>query len=150
MMPWTPHVTVATIVKRDEKFLLVEEFINNKKVLNQPAGHVEANETLVNAAIRETLEETGWTVKPTELLGLYTYTTRCKTMTFYRTTFITEALHFDSEYQLDKDIIRTHWMTFEEIKNHKSSLRSPIVLKCAEDFCAGQRFPLSTIDEHFE
>ena len=149
-MSWTPHVTVATLIQRDNKFLLVEELINNKEVLNQPAGHVEANETLVEAAIRETLEETGWTIEPTALLGFYTYTTRCKTMTFYRTTFIAEALSFDPEYKLDSDILRTHWMSLEEIKAHESVLRSPIVLKCTEDFCAGQHFPLSTIEEYNE
>ena len=149
-MTWTPHVTVATIVKQDGKFLLVEERINNKVVLNQPAGHVEANETLLDAAIRETLEETGWTVEPTALLGFYTYTTQCKTMTFYRTTFVADAKHFNPSYILDSDIIRTHWMTLDEIKSHKTLLRSPIVLKCTEDYCAGRRFPLDTIEEHYE
>lgn len=146
-MSWTPHVTVATLIQRENKFLLVEENINNKNVLNQPAGHVEANETLIEAAVRETLEETGWTVQPTHLLGLYTYTTRCKTMTFYRTTFIAKALSFDPEYTLDSDILRTHWMTLDEIKARQGILRSAIVLKCTEDFYAGQRFPLSAIEE---
>jgi len=149
-MTWTPHVTVATIVKQDDKFLLVEERINNKVVLNQPAGHVEANETLIDAAIRETLEETGWTVEPTALLGFYTYMTKCKTMTFYRTTFVADAKHFDTGYTLDSDIIRTHWMTLDEIKSREASLRSPIVLKCTEDYCAGRRFPLDTIEEYYE
>ena len=149
-MSWTPHVTVAALIQRNNKFLLVEELINNKEVLNQPAGHVEANETLVEAAVRETLEETGWTVEPTALLGFYTYTTHCKTMTFYRTTFIAKALNFDPEYKLDPDILRTHWMSLEEIKARETALRSPIELKCTEDFCAGQYFPLSAIEEYNE
>ena len=150
LMSWTPHVTVATIIERNGKFLLVEERINNKVVFNQPAGHVEPNETLINAAVRETMEETGWTVVPMALLGFYTYTTQCKTKTFYRTTFIAEAKHFNPEYRLDPDIIRTHWMSLDEIESRKSSLRSPIVLKCAEDYCAGRSLPLDSIIEYYE
>lgn len=149
-MQWTPHVTVATVVEKEGKFLLVEELINQQIVLNQPAGHVEALETLVDAAIRETLEESGWTVKPVSVLGLYTYTPPCRSKTFYRTTFIAEAIAFDPDFQLDKDIIRTHWLSLDEIKSQHLRLRSPIVLKCVEDYCKGQQFPLSTLCEHIE
>lgn len=147
MIDWTPHVTVATLVESDGKFLLVEERINNRNVLNQPAGHVEANESLPQAAIRETLEETGWHVKPTALLGLYSYTTHCKTMTFYRTAFIAEAIQFNDSHPIDPAILRTHWLTFDEIQSSMTRLRSPIVLKCVEDFCVGKSYPLNTITE---
>lgn len=149
-MQWSPHVTVATVVEKEGKFLLVEELINNQRVLNQPAGHVEALETLADAATRETLEESGWTVKPISVLGLYTYTPSCRSKTFYRITFIAQAIAFDPDFQLDRDIIRTHWLSLEEIKLQHRQLRSPIVLKCVEDYCNGQQFPLSTLFEHTE
>lgn len=146
-MSWTPHLTVATVLEKNGKFLLVEECINNQRVFNQPAGHVEALESLYDAAIRETLEETGWTVEPQFLLGLYTYTPACRSKTFYRTTFIAQALSFDPHYVLDKDILATHWLSLDEIKARQAHLRSPIVLKCVEDYCNGQKYPLGLISE---
>ena len=147
-MSWTPHLTVATVVERDQRFLIIEEHINGHPVLTQPAGHVEANETLIEAAIRETREESGWSVEPVALLGLYSYTTPCKTMTFYRTCFIAKAISYDQHLPLDSGILAVHWLTLEEMKAQQDKMRSPIVIKCIEDYCKGQKFPLQTIFEH--
>ena len=147
-MSWTPHLTVATVVERDQRFLIIEEHINGHPVLTQPAGHVEANETLIEAAIRETREESGWSVEPVALLGLYSYTTPCKTMTFYRTCFIAKAISYDQHLPLDSGILAVHWLTLEEMKAQQDKMRSPIVIKCIEDYCKGQKFPLQAIFEH--
>lgn len=100
-MTWAPHVTVATIVERDNRFLMVYEEADGKKVYNQPAGHLDPNETLKDAAVRETLEETGWTVSLTGVVGVNLYTAPSNGITYLRTTFIAEALSHDQTRQLD-------------------------------------------------
>jgi len=155
-MYWTPHVTVATIVQQNitgqdsgARFLLVEEMSINLPhlVINQPAGHVEANETLVEAAIRETLEETGYTVSVDSVLGIYTYTPpddpEC---TYYRICFFANVESFDAAHTLNIGIVRTVWLTLDELKATNRA-RSPLVIRCIEDALAGQRFPLSMIFE---
>ncbi len=155
-MHWTPHVTVATIVQQnitgqgsDARFLLVEEMSINLPhlVINQPAGHVEANETLVEAAIRETLEETGYSVSIDRVLGIYNYTPPDDpTCTYYRICFFANIESFDAARTLDTGIVRTVWLTLDELKATDRA-RSPLVIRCIEDALAGQRFPLSMIFE---
>ncbi|PCJ22292.1 MAG: NUDIX hydrolase [Gammaproteobacteria bacterium] len=147
-MTWTPHVTVATLVEKDSKFLIVEEICNDQVVFSQPAGHVEQGETLIQAAIRETHEETGWNVTPTGLLGFYTYTSPHNQVTYYRTNFIAQAEDFDESATLDDGILRCLWLSLAEIRDNQHKLRSPIVLRCVEDYASGQRFPLGAIYEH--
>lgn len=149
MNSWQPHVTVAVIVERDGKFLLVEEEILDSHVdlYNQPAGHVERNETLIEAAKREALEETGFDVEPTALLGLYTYTPPNNAdISYYRVCFIANAIHH-YERPLDEGIIRAVWLTLDELVASNRA-RSPLVIKCIQDYLAGQSFPLSAIYEH--
>lgn len=149
MNNWQPHVTVAVIVERDGKFLLVEEEIldSHVDVYNQPAGHVEYNETLIEAAQREALEETGFEVEPTALLGIYTYTPPNKPdTTYYRVCFIAKAIHH-YERPLDEGIIRAVWLTLDELVTSNRA-RSPLVIKCIQDYLLGQSFPLSAIYEH--
>jgi 8-oxo-dGTP pyrophosphatase MutT (NUDIX family) len=149
MNNWQPHVTVAVIVERDGKFLLVEEEIldSHDDVYNQPAGHVEHNETLIDAAKREALEETGFEVEPTALLGIYTYTPPNKPdTTYYRVCFIAKAIHH-YERPLDEGIIRAVWLTLDELVTSNRA-RSPLVIKCIQDYLRGQSFPLSAIYEH--
>lgn len=149
MNNWQPHVTVAVIVERDGKFLLVEEEIldSHDDVYNQPAGHVEHNETLIEAAKREALEETGFEVEPTALLGIYTYTPPNKPdTTYYRVCFIAKAIHH-YERPLDEGIIRAVWLTLDELVTSNRA-RSPLVIKCIQDYLRGQSFPLSAIYEH--
>ncbi|MEQ5833435.1 NUDIX hydrolase [Marinobacter sp. NFXS9] len=143
-MTWKPHATVAVITEKDGRFLMVEERSNGRIVFNQPAGHVEEHETILDAARREALEETGWAVEPRHFLGLYTYLAPANGRTYYRMCFVAEALQHETE-QLDDDIIAAHWLTYDELRERQESLRSPLVLRCVEDYLAGRRFPLSVI-----
>jgi len=146
---WQAHVTVAVIVEREGKFLLVEEetLASHLDVYNQPAGHVEQGETLIEAAKREALEETGFEVEPTALLGLYTYTPETTPdVTYYRVCFIADAIHH-YERPLDEGIIRAVWLTLEELITTERA-RSPLVIQCIKDYLNGQSFPLSAIYEH--
>lgn len=144
-MVWAPHVTVATLIERDNRYLLVYEEAEGRKVYNQPAGHLEPNETLTEAAIRETLEETAWTVTLTGVVGVNLYTAPSNNVTYFRTTFIGDAINHDPNRRLDKGIIDAVWLTYEEIVARKDQLRSPMTLQIIEDYRAGRRFPLAVV-----
>ncbi len=144
-MTWAPHVTVATIIERDNRFLMVFEESDGKLVYNQPAGHLDPNETLHEAAIRETLEETGWTIKLTGVVGANLYTAPSNGITYFRTTFIGEAISHDANRLLDAGIIEAVWLTYEELLERKSQLRSPMTLQIVDEYLAGRRFPLSVV-----
>jgi len=145
-MIWTPHATVAVVVEKDDKYLLVEEICHGKTVFNQPAGHVDEGESILNAAIRETMEETGWEVKLDAFIGLYTYKAPSNGITYYRMCFAATAIRKITD-QLDTGIIREHWLSYDEVVNLKSQLRSPLVKKCIDDFRDNIRYPLSLIVE---
>lgn len=142
-----PHITVATIVQDEkQRFLMVEEKDSNKNpVLNQPAGHVEPGENLLQAAIRETLEETAWKVELTQLLGIYYWISPKSNETYIRTAFIAKPMVFDKDYKIDSDITATHWLTYEEIINHTIELRTPLVVKTLEDYNNQISFPLDLV-----
>jgi len=144
-MTWAPHVTVATIIERDNRFLMVYEDADGKLVYNQPAGHLDPDETLKEAAIRETLEETGWTVKLTGVVGVNLYTAPSNGITYCRTTFIAEAVSHDANYALDTGIIEAVWLTYEELVARKDQLRSPMTLQILEEYRAGRRFSLEVV-----
>lgn len=144
---WTPHATVAVIVERDEQFLVVEEYSQGEAVFNQPAGHVEKNETLVEAARREALEETGYSINITGLVGLYTYTAPSNGITYHRYCFSGSVDTYDPNLALDDGIIGPQWLSIHDLRNNER-LRSPMVLTCFEDYLRGQRFPLDIIVEH--
>jgi ADP-ribose pyrophosphatase YjhB (NUDIX family) len=141
---WRPHVTVATVVPRDGRFLLVEEDVRGRVVLNQPAGHLDPDETLQAAAVRETLEETGWDVELTCLLGVQQWHSPSARQ-FVRFTFAAQALRHDPARPLDDGILRALWMTREEIAAAGPRLRSPMVLASVDDWLAGRRLPLDAI-----
>jgi 8-oxo-dGTP pyrophosphatase MutT (NUDIX family) len=143
-MVWAPHVTVASLIERDNHYLLVYEEANGRKVYNQPAGHLEPNETLAEAAIRETLEETAWHIKLTGVVGVNLYTA-ANDITYFRTTFIGEVISHDPNRRLDTGIIDTVWLTYEEILARKDQLRSPMTLQIIEDYRAGRRFPMAVV-----
>ncbi len=142
-----PRVTVATIVARDDAFLVVEETTPRGLRLNQPAGHVEAGETLVEAAVRETLEESGWSVTPTALVGIYKWRSPSSGETFVRFAFAADALGHDPLRPLDEGIVRALWMPWAELAAAPERHRSPLVLRCVDDFRAGRRHPLDFVAE---
>jgi|TARA_B110000196_G_scaffold18858_1_gene14826 8-oxo-dGTP pyrophosphatase MutT (NUDIX family) len=150
---WTPHATVATIVEKDGKFLLVEErrLINEQGefgiVYNQPAGHVDEGESIMAAAIRETLEETRWQVKLKHLVGIYIFTAPANGITYHRYCFAAEALMHQAESELDDGILDAKWFSWEEIQT-LNNLRSPLVKRCLQDHIDGKQYPLDLIYEH--
>jgi len=133
---WTPHVTVATVVVRDGRLLLVEEAINGRQVLNQPAGHLEPDESLAAAAVRETLEETGWTVRLSAFIGTYQWTAPDGTP-FLRFAYAAEPVSHDPGRPLDDGILRAVWLTPAELKADPGRLRSPLVWQVVADYLAG-------------
>lgn len=144
-MGWTPHVVVACIVEREGRFLLVEERIEGELRMNQPAGHWEQGETLLQGAIRETLEESGWDVEPTHVLGIYHHDPVDLGYGFLRIAFVAKALRERPNHPLDEGIERAVWLTRDEIIATAALHRSPMVLRCVDDYLAGQRFPLSML-----
>lgn len=144
-MDWYAHVTVATVVEDQGRFLLIEEHQDNQLVLNQPAGHLEPNETLIQAARRETQEESGWTVAIQGIVGLGLYTSPNNGITYYRTAFYAKPLNHDPSQPLDDGIVRAVWLSVEEVRAQHQRLRSPMVLETIEQYLAGHRYPLSMI-----
>jgi len=124
---------------------MVEEKVHGKIRFNQPAGHLEDHESLVDAAIRECQEETAWRFQPRALVGLYRWRNNKKNDTYLRATFCGECTDFDSEQALDEGIIAAHWMTLDDIRARAADLRSPLVLHSLEDYLAGKRYPLELI-----
>lgn len=143
-MEWLPHVTVATVVERNGQYLLVEEICSGKQVINQPAGHLDPDETLIEAAVRETLEETGWKVEVTAVLGVALYTSPSNGVTYHRTTFIAKALEHVEDAELDDGIIGPLWMSKDDIKSalEQGRLRSPLVLETVEQYEQGHSYSL--------
>jgi len=142
-----PVITVATIVDRDGAFLLVEEETSVGVRINQPAGHLEPGETLAAAATRETLEETGYRVTPTALVGIYRWHSPDTGATFIRFAFAAEVVEHDAARSLDEGILRVLWLTYDELGAQRAKHRSPLVLRCIDDYRAGSRRPLEHITE---
>lgn len=144
-MQWKPHATVAAIVEQDGKFLLVEEETDRGNRFNQPAGHLEDNESLLEAVIRETLEETAYRFEPTALLGIYHWKHEHNDTTYLRFAYIGDVSQHQPQLKLDDGIIRAVWMTPDEIRAKADLMRSPQVLICIEDYLHGRRYPLSVV-----
>lgn len=144
-MIWKPSVTVAAVIERDGQFLLVEEEADGRRVYNQPAGHWEAGETLVEACARETLEETAWHCQARHLVGVYRWHYAPADNTFLRFTFACAALGQDVSRKLDSGIVRAVWLSTDEIRALAPAHRSPLVMRCIDDFLAGRRWPLEVI-----
>jgi 8-oxo-dGTP pyrophosphatase MutT (NUDIX family) len=141
---FNPDITVACVIVREGRFLLVEESVRERLVLNQPAGHLEPEEGLIEAAAREALEETGWTVRPTAFIGSYLWQADGG-KTYMRFAFAAEALSHDPERTLDRGIVRCVWLNPDELDAEAARLRSPLVRAAIDDYLAGQRAPLSLV-----
>jgi 8-oxo-dGTP pyrophosphatase MutT (NUDIX family) len=148
--PWRPNVTVAAIVERAGRFLLVEERTATGLRINQPAGHLEFGESLVQAVVREALEETRHDFLPSALVGVYLLPTAddAAAVTYLRVAFAGELGAEHPERKLDEGIERVLWLTRDEIAQRQASLRSPLVLRCVDDYLCGRRAPLELL--HFE
>ncbi len=142
---WKPHVTVAALMERDGQFLLVEEETAEGIRFNQPAGHLDAGESLVAACTREALEETAHEFVPTELVGIYQWPRPQGDITYLRFAFAGKVGARETARQLDTGILRAVWMTPAEIAACAERHRSPLVLQCVQDYLAGRRFPLDLI-----
>src|ERR1700759_3768550 len=140
-----PEITVAAIAENDGRFLVVEERINQRLVFNQPAGHVEAGESLLEAVIRETREETAWRFEPASLVGVYLWTSPHSGVTTMRFAFTGGVDDHKAHQPLDQGIIRTHWLSREELMARQDALRSPLVLRCIEDYLEGRRTALNAV-----
>jgi 8-oxo-dGTP pyrophosphatase MutT (NUDIX family) len=139
--------TVATIVERNGAFLLVEEETSSGVRINQPAGHLEAGETLVAAAIRETLEETGYHVAPTALIGIYRWEAPVTRATFIRFAFAAAVVSHEPQRALDEGILRAFWLSYDDLIASRDRHRSPLVIRCIDDFRSGMRHPLDFVSE---
>lgn len=146
IMLWHPHVTVATIVQKDDRFLMVEEDDNGRRVFNQPAGHLEDHESLLEAARRETLEETRWQVALTGFLGVYHYRSASGT-NYIRHCFTATALE-QTDNPLDSAIHAVHWLSADEILASNFAARSIAVQKVLRDYLTRKPLPLEAI--HYE
>ncbi len=150
--PWKPSVTVAAVVERDGRFLLVEEETPDGVRINQPAGHLDPGESLVDAAAREALEETAHTFRPTALLGVYVARSvprdEPEGVTYVRFAFTGKLGAREPGRALDQGILRTLWLAPDEIRARAADHRSPLVMKCVDDYIAGRSFPLNVICTH--
>jgi 8-oxo-dGTP pyrophosphatase MutT (NUDIX family) len=140
-----PDLTVAAIVERDGAFLLVEERRRGILVLNQPAGHVEPGEDPLEAVVRETLEETGWRFAPRAVVGVYHWRNPDTGRTVLRLAFTGECSDHDPSRPLDRGIVRTLWAGRDSLADPGRALRSPLVLRCVDDYLAGERYPLGLL-----
>jgi 8-oxo-dGTP pyrophosphatase MutT (NUDIX family) len=144
-MIWKPHVTVAAVVERDGRFLLVEEETDEGIQFNQPAGHLEQGETLSAAVVREALEETGYAFVPRFLVGIYHWRHPRKDITYLRFAFGGEIAGHDAGRALDTGILGARWLSLGDIRASAARHRSPMILSCIEDWQAGRRYPLELL-----
>ena len=144
-MVWKPHVTVAAVIERDGKFLLVEEKTDSGIRYNQPAGHLECREALTDAVSREVLEETAYRFVPKYLVGVYNWRNEAKDLTYLRFTFGGDIVGHDVGRPHDEGIIAAHWLTLDEIQARQASHRSPMLMRCIDDWLAGRRYPLDLL-----
>lgn len=144
-MVWKPHVTVAAIIERDNRFLMVEEESDGRIVINQPAGHLEQGESLIDAVKRESFEETAWNFEPKTLINIQLWQHPDNSATFLRVSFAGECYDYDPSSELDSGIIRTLWLSRNELLEQQNRLRSPLVINCIDDYLSGKKYPLSML-----
>jgi 8-oxo-dGTP pyrophosphatase MutT (NUDIX family) len=147
-MIWKPHATVAAVLEQDGRYLLVEERINGQIQINQPAGHLEKGESLLQACVRETIEEAGLVFRPTHVIGIYQWRAPNNVATYLRAAFGGVFEHIIDNAILDKGIIGPIWLTPDEARACAARHRSPLVMACIDDHQAGRQYPLDVI-RHF-
>lgn len=149
---WRPSVTVAAVIERGGRFLMIEEETSEGLRINNPAGHLDPGETPAEGCAREALEETAWRFQPTALLGVYLSRfqrpSTGEDITYLRFAFCGELGEHVAGRALDHGIVRTLWMTPEELRATAARHRSPLVLRCMEDYLAGVRYPMSLVYSH--
>jgi 8-oxo-dGTP pyrophosphatase MutT (NUDIX family) len=145
--PLQPELTVAAVIERQGRFLVVEERVSRRLVINQPAGHVEEGEALLDAVIREVREETAWSFNPRAVVGIYLWNHPERRRAYLRVAFCGEVRDHDAVQPLDVGIVRTHWYTRAQLLGFSARLRTPMVLRCIDDYRAGVRFPLDVVQE---
>ena len=144
---WKPHVVVAAVIERDGRFLLVEEETADGLRFNQPAGHLEEGESLLDAVRREVFEETAHHFEPEALLGVYRWRHPARERTYVRFAFTGTVTGHDPSARLDEGILRAVWMTPEEIRATAQRHRSPLLARCVEDYLAGKSYPLDLLTD---
>jgi 8-oxo-dGTP pyrophosphatase MutT (NUDIX family) len=149
MSRWRPSVTVAAVIERDGRFLFVEEEANGRRVLNQPAGHLDPGESLTQAVTREVLEETAHRFSPTGLVGIYRWHYDPADVTFLRFAFLGRLDGVEDGRPLDKEILALAWLTPAELAARRAEHRSPPVQQCVDDFRAGRSFPLEVLSKPY-
>jgi len=145
---WKPNVTVAAVVERDGRFLLVEEDTDDGRRFNQPAGHLECRESLVDAVAREALEETGYRFVPRYLVGIYSWRNEVRDVTYLRFAFGGELAGHEPDRPLDDGIVAARWLTADEVRAGADRHRSPLVVRCVDDWLAGRRYPLDLLTHY--
>ena len=148
MSVWKPSATVAAVVERNGRFLLVEERIDGRLVLNQPAGHLDPGESLAAACRREVLEETAHRFEPTGLIGIYRWHYTPRNVTFLRFCF-RGRIEGVEDRPLDRGITGLHWLSREELLARREQHRSPLVQSCVDDYVAGRDFPLEVFSSEY-
>ncbi|MBI3479381.1 MAG: NUDIX hydrolase [Nitrosomonadales bacterium] len=144
-MTWKPNVTVAAVIERDGKFLLIEEETLQGARFNQPAGHLEAHESLLDAVVRETLEESAYHFVPQYLIGIYRWHSSESDITYLRFAFTGTITGHESDRPLDEGILQAIWLTPDEIRATQARHRSPLILRCVEDYLENKRYPLDLL-----
>lgn len=144
---WKPHATVAAIIERDNRFLMVEELADGQTVYNQPAGHLDPGESLQQAAVREAQEETAWQFTPEYISGIYRWDQTATNRCFLRVAFVGSCNNHDANQPLDKGIIRALWLSRDELAAQPEKLRSPLVLRCIDDYLDGKKYPLELLTD---
>lgn len=144
-MTWNPHVTVAAIIERAGKFLIVEELSQGQTVFNQPAGHWDEGETLLEAVVRETLEEAAYQFIPEAITGIYHWIQASTNITYLRLCFSGQCGEQISDISLDTGIQHTLWLSRDELAANQEKLRSPMVLRSIDDYLVGTRYGLDLL-----
>jgi len=149
-MVWKPHVTVAAVIEEQGKFLLVEEETSNGLAFNQPAGHLEPGEEIINAIKREVNEETAWQFEPEYIIAIQLWRKTSEFPSFIRVCFAGKVHSHNKEQTLDEGIVATHWLTPKEIAAKKSQLRSPLVLTSIDEYLRGECYPLTLLKSYLD